>query len=90
MKLRYLAAVTALLSLAGHAGCGAGSRQLVDSRIVGRRLIRYTWEPASRTSDEAGRLYSLRLWVCDLQADGTETRCQTKVVLRNVTPLRGD
>ena len=90
MKLPLLAGVTLLLGLVSPLGCGARSRQLVDAKIVGTRLIQYTWEPSSQSSDEAGRLYSLRLWVCDLQADGTETRCHTNVILRNVAPLRGN
>jgi hypothetical protein len=79
--------VCAVAALAAGLGCSAPSRQLVKQRYVAERLVRYTWEPSGKRNDAAGPLYDLRLWVCNQQPDGTETRCRSTVVLFGVEPL---
>jgi hypothetical protein len=68
------------------AGCSGAPQTLVAQGYVGKRVVRYSLEPARASEEEAGRLFNLKVTICNHGKDGLETDCTETVVLENVLP----
>ncbi|MEW6429957.1 MAG: hypothetical protein AB1730_00505 [Myxococcota bacterium] len=80
IKLVILAALTAL----ALAACGR-PQYLVENQMNGGRNVKTLLAPAGASSDK-GALYDMSVRICDVDANGAESNCQTTLVLTNVQP----
>ncbi|MEW5741912.1 MAG: hypothetical protein AB1938_23560 [Myxococcota bacterium] len=79
-KLCILAALTALALSA----CGR-PQYLVENQMVAGRNVKGILATGA-SGGEKGQLYDLSVRICDVDANGAESNCQTSLVLTNVQP----
>lgn len=79
-KIAILGALTALALSA----CGR-PQFLVENNMVSGRNVKNILAPAAASGDK-GQLYDLSVRLCDVDANGAESNCQTTLVLTNVQP----
>jgi hypothetical protein len=87
MTYRYFSSTLGVVAAACHLGCSVTPPRVVAQGYVGDRVVRYSWEPTGERGDEAGRLYALKVRICNQRSDGAETNCMESVILENVQPL---
>jgi hypothetical protein len=79
-KIVILAAVSALAVSA----CGR-PQYLVENTMVSGRNVKGILAPAA-TGGDKGQLYDMSVRICDVDANGAESNCQTSLLLTNVQP----
>jgi len=79
-KIGILAAFFALALSA----CGR-PQYLVENAMVSGRNVKGILAPAGSGGDK-GQLYDMSVRICDVDANGAESNCQTSLVLTNVQP----
>jgi hypothetical protein len=87
MTYRYWGSTLVVAAAACQLRCSVAPPRVVAQGYVGERIVRYSWEPSGQRGDEAGRLYALKVRICNQRRDGAETNCMETVILENVQPL---
>lgn len=82
----FMKTTTTLILVAASAGCAGPTQVLVSQRYAGERVARYTIEPTGQSTEATGALYNLRVRLCGVEGNGSDTQCQDSMVLENVQP----